>query len=102
MLNVAKMIESKDILRGSQFGFENSLDDIYEYPIDTNSDIGNLWKPSMHFTKGLCYTFNSIAITANQTGDIIANNKTMMSTSKFKGNMLQLKLYFEVTSGTSL
>ena len=116
LLNVTKMIEIKDILTAFMFGFED------EYPISINDfefedvliNVGNyqgdeeildwmkyFWKPSLHFERGICYTFDDVAIILNQTGnDIIATeSREAMSKSRYKGTMLSLHLTFNVSFG---
>ena len=125
LLNVAKMIEITDIVREFKFGFEKSALE-YEYPIRVGTfnghqiNYGNyqgdkekildwfkyFWKPSLHFERGICYTFDGIAIKLNSTGKgvIATNAKDTMSRSMYRGNMLTLGLYFNVSfnSNTSL
>ena len=112
LLNVMKMIEIKDILTAFKFGFEN------EYPISINDfedvliNIGNyqgdeeilnwmkyFWKQSLHFERGICYTFDGVAITLNQTGNGIIATMDRKATSKsiYKGDILSLDVTFDVS-----
>ena len=60
-----------------------------------------IWKPSLQFQRGLCYTFDDVAILLNQTdNDIIATeSREAMSKSRYKGTMLSLHLTFNVSFG---
>ena len=122
LLNVAKMIEITDILHSFKFGFEKTKK--FENPIDIlrNEDktvrnqgnyrsnekildwLKHFWKPSLHFERGICYTFDGIAIKLNSTGKgvIATNAKDTMSKSMYKGNMLTLGLYFNVSFNSIL
>ena len=120
LINVAKMIEITDILSNFMFGFEIDLQQ-FEYPIQVASyssseNFGNyqgdeekildwfkyLWKPSLHFERGICYTFDGIAITLNQTdnGIIATKAKEAMSKAMYKGALLNLKMTFDVSLNT--
>ena len=118
------MIEISDILYDFKFGFEKKGE--RKYPIDIqrryvfrdlgwiHENHGNykgegeildwmkyIWKPSLQFQRGLCYTFDDVAILLNQTdNDIIATeSREAMSKSRYKGTMLSLHLTFNVSFG---
>ena len=114
LLNVIKMIEITDILHEFKFGFEKSQ----RYPIEITRinngtrNEGNyqggkeildwlkyFWKPSLHFERGICYTFDGVAIILNPRGKgIIATMaKEAMSKAMYKGSMLSLELIFDVS-----
>ena len=116
LLNVVKIIEITDILHGFRFGFEKTQ--TFENPIEIETienktrNKGNyqggeeildwlkyFWKPSLHFEKGICYTFDGLAIILNPRGKgIIATMaKEAMSKAMYKGSMLTLELIFDVS-----
>ena len=115
------MIEITDILHGLRFGFENTLK--FENAINIvrienkTTNKGNFqggeeilnwfeyfWKPSLHFERGICYTFDGLAITLNPTGKgIIATMaKEAMSKAMYKGSMLTLNMIFDVSCNNYL
>ena len=123
LLNLTKRIEITDILKTLKFGFEKNKENLpinIHYPRDNGyyeSDeeminYGNyqsdeeildwmkyFWKQSLHFERGICYTFDGVAITLNQTGNgIIATmDRKATSLSMYKGEMLSLDVTFDVS-----
>ena len=116
LLNVVKMIEITDILHGFRYGFEKTKKS--ENPIDISrvqngtKNRGNyqggeeildwfkyFWKPSLHFERGICYSFDGVAIRLNQTSNEVFATmaKEAMSKSGNKGSMLSLSLSFDVS-----
>ena len=115
LLDVAKTIDITDILTALSFGFEETV----QFPVNIRKfgqkflNFGNfkvdgvekldlfkrLWTPSLHFERGICYTFDNIAITLNHSGsDIIATmSKDEMSKSVHKGSLLEVGLEFDVS-----
>ena len=99
------MIEITDIVNTLSFGFENHMGthSIIEYPIDilsyedVSKNNGNykgneeildwmkyFWKPSLHFERGLCYTFDGVAITLNQTNNNVIATMARKRAAKIK------------------
>ena len=121
LLNVTKIIEITDILKRFKFGFERNKENLpiniqwrYNYEIDEEILInyGNyqsdeeildwmkyFWKQSLHFERGICYTFDGVAITLNQTGNGIIATMDRKATSKsmYNGDMLSLDVTFDVS-----
>ena len=117
------MIEITDILKKLKFGFEKNEENLpinIQYPINMDYEkygdklinYGNyrsdeeildwmkyFWKQSLHFERGICYTFDGVAITLNQTGSGIIATMDRKATSKsmYKGDMLSLDVTFDVS-----
>ena len=62
----------------------------------------HFWKPSLHFERGICYTFDGMAITLNQTdnGIIATKAKETMSKAMYKGALLKFEMNFDVSLNT--
>ena len=119
LLNVTKMIEITDILKKLKFGFEKNKENLpinIQYHHESDEQIlinyGNyqsdeeildwmkyFWKQSLHFERGICYTFDGVAITLNQTGNGIIATMDRKATSKsmYKGDILSLDVTFDVS-----